>query len=65
MMIDEIKLAVRLGTGTHLLAMALLIMPVDLWTLCGVTNPLQDGRLSGVCPSKNEDSELDITGDEG
>ena len=36
--------------------------PEDLWTLCGVTDSLQDGGLSGVRSSNNEHAELEIAG---
>jgi hypothetical protein len=47
------------GTGTNLLEISL---RKDLWTLCGVTNSLQDGGLSGVRSSDNEHAELEIAG---
>jgi len=49
-----------LGTRTYQLAISRWFNPVDLWTLRGVTDSLQDGRFSCVCPSNNEDSERDI-----
>ena len=54
-----------LGQRTYPLAMSKLITPVNFWTLRGVTHPLQDGGLSGIRSSNNEDSELDIIGGSG
>jgi hypothetical protein len=59
------RLNVPLGTRTYPLAISPGDKPVDHWTLTGVTNSLQDGGLSGVCSSNNEDSELDIVGNSG
>jgi hypothetical protein len=53
---------VALGMRAYHLATSLLISLIDLWTLCSVTDSLQDGGLSGVCSSNNEHSELDIIG---
>ncbi len=36
------------------------ISTVNSWTLSRITDPLQDGRLSRICSSYDEDSELDI-----
>ena len=54
-----------LGNRTYPLAISLCITPIDLWTLRGVTDSLQDGGLAGVRSSNDEDSELDISGDSG
>jgi hypothetical protein len=54
-----------LGTRTYPLAISLRTTPIDLWTLCSVTDSLQDGGLAGVRSSNNEDSELDIARDSG
>ena len=59
------RFSVLLKTRAYPLAISLWIMPIDIWTLRGVTNPLQDGGLAGVRSSDNEDSELDISGDSG
>ena len=59
------RLNILLGIRTYPLATSPLITPVDLWTLRGVTNSLQDGGFARVCSSNNEDSELDIAGDSG
>jgi hypothetical protein len=56
---------VVLGTRTYSLAISLSITPIDLWTLRGVTDSLQDGGLASVRSANNEDSELDISGDSG
>jgi hypothetical protein len=37
-------------------------MTVDLWTLGGVTNSLENGGLPCIRSSNNEDPELDIDG---
>jgi hypothetical protein len=50
---------------TYPLAMSSLITPIDLWTLCGVTDSLQDGSLSGVRSSNDEHAELEIVGQLG
>jgi hypothetical protein len=47
---------------TYPLATSPLITPVDDWTLCGVTDSLQDRGLPGVRSSNDEHSELDIVG---
>jgi hypothetical protein len=54
------RMEVPTGTRTYPLALSLRAQSVDLWTLCGVTNSLQDGRLAGVRSSNNEDSEFDV-----
>jgi hypothetical protein len=59
------RLDVAVGMRTHPLATSPLITLVDLWTLCGVTDPLQDGGLSGVRSSNNEHAELEIAGHAG
>ena len=59
------RLNILLGTRTYPLATSPLVTPIDLWTIRGVTDSLQDGGLAGVCSSNNEDSELDISGDSG
>ena len=48
-----------LETRTYQLSSSPWTKPVDLWTLRGVTDSLQDGRFSCVCSSNNEDSERD------
>jgi hypothetical protein len=48
--------------GTHPLAISRSVDPIDLWTLGGVTNSLQNGGLPRICPSNDEDPELDIVG---
>jgi hypothetical protein len=53
---------VALRMRTYPLVTSPLITPVDLWTLCGVTDSLQDGGLPGVRSSNNKHSELDIVG---
>jgi hypothetical protein len=51
---------VALGMRTyHPLAISIGINPVDLWTLGGVTYPLQDAGLACICPPNDEDSEFD------
>jgi len=45
---------------TYLLPLAIAISTVNSWTLCRVTDPLQDGRLSCICSSYDENSELDL-----
>jgi hypothetical protein len=50
---------------TYPLALSLWIKPVDLWTLDGIANSLQNRGLACVCPSNNEDSELDVVGGVG
>jgi hypothetical protein len=55
------RLEVLPGKRTYPLAFSLWTQPVDLWTLCGVTDSLQDGRLAGICSSNNEDPELNLT----
>jgi hypothetical protein len=45
---------------TYLLALSPWTKPVDLWTLCGIANSLQDRGLPCICPSNNEDSEPEI-----
>jgi hypothetical protein len=42
--------------------MSSIITPVDLWTLCGVTDSLQDRSLSGVCSPNNKHAKLEIVG---
>jgi hypothetical protein len=59
------RLNVALETRTYPLATSLLITPVNLWTLCGVTDSLQGGGLSGVRSSNNEHAELEIAGQSG
>jgi hypothetical protein len=59
--IDRTSIVV-LRMGTYPLSMSSWAKPIDLWTLHGVTHPLQDGRLARVCSSDNEDSEFDIVG---
>ena len=51
---------VLLGTRTYPIARSLSIALVDLWTLCCIANPLQDGCLSCIRSSDNEHSELDV-----
>ena len=48
------------GARTYLRAVSQLIKPVDLGTLHGVTDSLQNGRFSCICSSDNQNSELDI-----
>ena len=36
------------------------VLAVDHWAFRGVANSLQDGSLSRICPSDDEDSELDL-----
>ena len=50
---------------THPLTLSPRTKPVDLWTLGGFANSLQDRGLPCICPSNNEDSEPDIVGDFG
>jgi hypothetical protein len=50
---------------THPLALSPWTKPVDLWTLGCIANSLQNRGLACVCSSNNEDSELDIVGDDG
>jgi hypothetical protein len=50
---------------TYPLALSLWTEPIDLWTLGGIANSLQDRGLSCVCSSDNEHSEFDIVGDFG
>ena len=50
---------------TYLLTLSQWTKPIDLWTLGGITNSLQDRSLPCVCPSDNEDSEPEILGDFG
>ncbi len=45
---------------TYLLPLAAEILTVNIWTLCRVTDPLQDGRFTRICPSHDEESELDL-----
>jgi hypothetical protein len=59
------RLNVALEMRTYHRATSPLITPVDLWTLCGVTDTLQDGGLSGVRSSNNEHAELEIAGQLG
>ena len=40
-------------------ALSTRITPVDLGTIRSVADSLQDGRLSCICPSDNQNSELD------
>ena len=48
-------------TGTYYsFSLAIAISTVYNWTLSCITDPLQDGRLSRICSSYDEDSELDI-----
>jgi hypothetical protein len=54
------KLKAPIVTKTYLLASSRCIDAVDLWTVGGVANSLEDGSFSGVCFTNNEDSELDI-----
>src|SRR6266404_4690272 len=54
------RLVVLLDHGTYLFSLAIAILTVNSWTLSCITDPLQDGRLSRICSSYNEDSELDI-----
>ena len=53
------------GMRTYTLALSLWTEPVDLWTLGGIANSLQNRGLACVCSSNNEDSELDIFWDCG
>ena len=48
---------------TYPLAISRFVMTVDLWTLGGVTYPLENGGLPCICSSNNKDPELDIVGD--
>jgi hypothetical protein len=50
---------------TYPLALSRWANPVDLWTLGGIANSLQNCGLACICPSNNKDSELDIFGDFG
>jgi hypothetical protein len=61
------RLNVPPGKTTYPLAISLWIKPIDLWTLRGVTDSLQDGGLSGVRSPNNENSELelDVAGSSG
>ena len=54
------RLSVPPGARAYPRALSLFIKPVDLGTLCGVADSLQDGCLSCVCSSDNQNSELDI-----
>jgi len=49
-----------LGMSTYLIASTRRTRPIDLWTVCGVTDSLQNGSLPRVCSSNDEHSELDI-----
>jgi len=44
---------------TYLLALAG-VFSVYSWTVCRITDPLQDGCFSRICSSYNEDSESDF-----
>jgi hypothetical protein len=59
------KAPLRLKTRTYLFSLAPWTKTVDLWTLGGITNSLQDRGLPCVCPSDNENSEPDIVGEIG
>ncbi len=48
------------GARTYLRALPRLIKPVDLGTLGGVADSLQNGCFSCICSSDNQNSELDI-----
>jgi hypothetical protein len=48
---------------TYLFAISRFIEPINLWTLGGVTYPLENGGLPCIRPSDNEDPELDSLGD--
>ena len=48
------------GVRTYLRALSPLIKPVDPGTFRGVADSLQDGCLSCICSSNNQNSELDI-----
>jgi len=48
---------------TYPLAISRFITTVDLWTLRGVTNSLENGGLPRIRSSNNEDPELDRAGD--
>jgi hypothetical protein len=48
------------GARTYLRALSLLVKPVDLGTLGGVADSLQDGSLSCICSSDNQNAELDF-----
>jgi hypothetical protein len=52
----------RLRMRTYPFALSPWTKPVNLWTLGGITNSLQNRGLSCVCSSNNEHSELDIVG---
>jgi hypothetical protein len=59
-----------LGTRTYLLRLFAhypgpLNKPVDLWTLCRVTNSLENRCHSCICSANYEDAELDVVGDSG
>ncbi len=48
-------------TGTYYpFSLAIAISTVYNWTLSCITDPLQDGRLSRICSSYDEDSESDV-----
>ena len=48
------------GARTNLRALSRAIKPVDLGTLRSVADSLQNGSLSRICSSNNQNSELDI-----
>jgi hypothetical protein len=49
-----------IGIGTNPFAICLGKKPESLWTLCGITDSLQDGGLAGVRSSDNKHAELEI-----
>jgi hypothetical protein len=59
------KAPLRTRMRTYPLALSLWTKPIDLWTLGGIANSLQDRGLPCICPSDNEDSEPEIFGDFG
>jgi hypothetical protein len=59
------KAPLRTRMRTYPLAPSLWTKPVDLWTLGGIANSLQDRGLSCICPSNDEDSKPEIFGDFG
>src|SRR6266404_3735195 len=54
------RLVVLLDHREYLFSLAIAISTVNSWTLSCITDPLQDGRLSCICSSYDEDSELDV-----
>src|SRR6267142_3456088 len=62
---EAMRSKASLRMRTYLLALSPWTKPVDLWTLGGIANSLQDRGLPCICPSNNEDSEPEIVGNFG